>query len=83
MKGLTLALVRIYQRLVSPVLGARCRYLPTCSEYALEAIELHGTLRGGWLALCRLARCTPWGGSGYDPVPHTHEASHEPGIETR
>lgn len=69
MKGLTLALVRLYQTLVSPMLGSRCRYLPTCSDYAHEAIERHGTLRGGWLALRRLARCTPWGGRGYDPVP--------------
>ncbi len=83
MKGLSLALVRFYQRLVSPVLGARCRYLPTCSEYAIEAIELHGTVRGGWLALRRLARCTPWGGCGYDPVPPALEAPQEPGIETR
>lgn len=79
MKGLTLALVRCYQKLVSPVLGARCRYLPTCSEYAIEAIERHGTLRGGWLALRRLARCTPWGGHGYDPVPSVPE----PRVETR
>ena len=56
MKGLTLALVRGYQTLVSPGLGCRCRYLPTCSDYALEAVEMHGTLRGGWLALRRLAR---------------------------
>ncbi|MCY4623868.1 MAG: membrane protein insertion efficiency factor YidD [Chloroflexi bacterium] len=83
MKGLTLALVRFYQRLVSPVLGARCRYLPTCSEYTCEAIELHGTLRGGGLALRRIVRCTPWGGSGYDPVPHAREAPQAQGMENR
>lgn len=83
MKGFTLALVRGYQGLISPLLGCRCRYLPTCSDYALEAIELHGTLRGGWLALRRLTRCTPWGGHGYDPVPSTREGSRDSRIETR
>ena len=83
MKGLTLALVRGYQGFVSPLLGCRCRYLPTCSDYALEAIELHGTLRGGWLTLRRLARCTPWGGHGYDPVPVAQESPQETRIETR
>lgn len=83
MKGLTLALVRFYQRLVSPVLGCRCRYLPTCSDYAYEAIEQHGTRRGGWLALRRLARCTPWGGSGYDPVPPHSHGRQETHFETR
>jgi putative membrane protein insertion efficiency factor len=56
---------------ISPVLGPSCRYLPTCSEYALTALEAHGLLRGGWLAVRRLTRCHPWGGSGYDPVPGT------------
>ena len=63
-------LVLVYRWLVSPVLGPRCRYLPTCSEYALTALARHGALRGGWLTLRRLGRCHPWGGSGYDPVPH-------------
>jgi hypothetical protein len=62
-------LIRIYQLLISPLLGPRCRHLPSCSDYASEAIALHGPLRGGWLGLCRLARCHPWGTSGYDPVP--------------
>ena len=61
--------VRGYQLLVSPLLPPACRYLPTCSEYAVEAIERHGAWRGIVLALGRLARCHPWGGSGYDPVP--------------
>ncbi|MFN8507937.1 MAG: membrane protein insertion efficiency factor YidD [Dehalococcoidia bacterium] len=69
MKGVLLRGVRGYQRLVSPILPPACRYQPTCSAYALEAIERHGAFRGSWLALRRLARCTPWGGSGYDPVP--------------
>lgn len=70
------ALIRGYQLLISPVLPPACRYLPTCSDYAAEAVLRHGALRGSWLALRRLARCHPWGGSGYDPVPdalpHVH-----------
>jgi len=62
-------LIRGYQIGISPVLGPRCRYLPTCSEYAQEALAGHGLVRGGWLALRRLARCHPLGDSGYDPVP--------------
>ena len=61
--------IRFYQLVISPVLPPACRFYPTCSAYALEAIMTHGVLRGGWLALRRLARCHPWGGSGYDPVP--------------
>ena len=58
-----------YRWTVSPLLGPRCRFLPSCSEYALEALARHGAVRGGWLTLVRLGRCHPWGGSGYDPVP--------------
>lgn len=58
-----------YQWILSPVLGANCRYLPSCSHYAAEALERHGLVAGGWLALKRILRCQPWGGSGYDPVP--------------
>jgi putative membrane protein insertion efficiency factor len=63
------ALVRAYQWTVAPVIGVNCRYAPSCSEYACEAIERHGALGGTWLALRRLLRCHPWGGWGYDPVP--------------
>ncbi len=62
-------LIRAYQLLLSPVMGPNCRYLPTCSDYAAEAIHHHGTLRGVGLAARRLLSCHPWGGSGYDPVP--------------
>ena len=62
-------LVRAYQYLLSPLLGPRCRYLPSCSSYALEALDVHGPWRGSWYALRRIARCHPWGGAGYDPVP--------------
>ncbi len=58
-----------YRWLISPLLGPRCRYLPTCSDYALDALRLHGAGQGGLLAVRRLARCHPWGGSGFDPVP--------------
>ena len=68
--GVLLALpIRAYQLLVSPLLPPSCRFLPSCSDYAREAIERHGVRRGVVLALRRLARCQPWGGSGWDPVP--------------
>ncbi len=71
--GLRVA-VRAYQLIVSPLLPPSCRFLPSCSDYAIEALERHGALRGGGLALWRLARCHPWGGSGYDPVPRRKTA---------
>ena len=64
-----IGLVRLYQIALSPLLGGRCRFAPSCSHYATEAFERHGAVRGGWLTLRRLARCHPWGGSGDDPVP--------------
>jgi putative membrane protein insertion efficiency factor len=68
--GLALrGLIRAYQLLLSPLLAPACRFLPSCSAYALEAIEVHGPLRGSALAARRVCRCHPWGGSGFDPVP--------------
>jgi putative membrane protein insertion efficiency factor len=64
-----LGLIRFYQLTVSSVFGRRCRYLPTCSDYAMDAIRLHGAWAGFWLGLARVARCHPWGGEGFDPVP--------------
>ena len=61
--------VRFYQLAISPWTPASCRFTPTCSAYAIGALEEHGTLRGTWLALRRIGRCHPWGGFGYDPVP--------------
>jgi putative membrane protein insertion efficiency factor len=66
---LATAAVVLYRWLISPVLGPNCRYSPSCSEYAIEALRRHGAVRGGWLALRRIARCHPLGGHGYDPVP--------------
>jgi hypothetical protein len=63
------ALIQLYKWTLSPLLGARCRYLPTCSAYAADAIGAHGAWAGGWMALARLARCRPFGGSGWDPAP--------------
>jgi putative membrane protein insertion efficiency factor len=65
MKGAVIA----YRYSLSAVVGQGCRFRPTCSEYAIDAITRHGALRGGWLAARRLARCHPWGGDGWDPVP--------------
>jgi putative membrane protein insertion efficiency factor len=62
-------LLRAYRRFVSPLLPPACRFYPTCSQYALEAIERHGALRGAWLAVRRLGRCHPWHAGGVDPVP--------------
>jgi putative membrane protein insertion efficiency factor len=70
---LLLALIRAYRLVLSPWIGGACRYWPTCSEYAQEAIELHGAVRGSWLMLGRLARCHPYGAGGVDPVPQTFQ----------
>lgn len=67
--------IRGYRLVLSPWLGWSCRYQPTCSQYALDALERHGAACGGWLALRRIARCNPWGGCGYDPVPEGHDAA--------
>lgn len=76
-----IGLVQGYRYLLSPLIGPRCRYLPTCSEYAIEALKVHGVWRGGWLTLKRLGRCHPLaklgGGSGYDPVPVARDRTAE------
>lgn len=61
--------IRAYRMIFSPWVGFNCRYQPTCSAYALEALQQHGAFKGGWLAARRIARCNPWGACGYDPVP--------------
>lgn len=64
-----LFLIRFYQKFISPLTPATCRYTPTCSHYTVEALKKHGLFKGSWLAIKRIASCNPWGGSGYDPVP--------------
>ena len=66
---LPVKLIRLYQICLSPYMGQNCRYTPTCSAYAIEALQKHGLLYGSLLAIWRILRCSPWGGSGYDPVP--------------
>ena len=69
MRKILLLIIRGYQYLVSPLLGPHCRFYPTCSSYAQEALQRHGIIRGGWLAVQRLSRCHPWHAGGEDPVP--------------
>lgn len=68
-----LAPIRLYQRFISPALPPSCRYYPTCSSYAAEALQIHGAVRGSWLAVRRLGRCHPWHDGGHDPVPPARE----------
>lgn len=64
-----IGLVKFYQHFISPLTPSVCRYSPTCSQYTLEALQKYGPFKGSWLGIKRIARCQPWGGSGYDPVP--------------
>lgn len=73
-----IAVVRLYRVAISPWLGMNCRFQPTCSEYAIEALRIHGAFKGAWLAVRRIGRCHPWGGSGYDPVPGSGRDDDEP-----
>jgi putative membrane protein insertion efficiency factor len=70
-------LIRGYQLVISPLIGPRCRFYPSCSHYAIEAIETHGALRGVWLTLKRISRCHPWHEGGFDPVPACLNHSHD------
>lgn len=69
MARLIVILLRFYQLALSPWLGQRCRFTPSCSQYAIEAVNRYGVLKGSWLTIRRLCRCHPWGGCGHDPVP--------------
>lgn len=75
MQKLLTLLIRGYRYLISPWLGNHCRFYPSCSHYALDAIEHHGALKGSWLAVARLLRCHPWHPGGYDPVPPSKQKS--------
>ena len=77
MKHVLIVLLKIYRLTISPLYGNVCRYHPTCSAYALRAVEVHGAVRGSWLAGRRLLRCHPWAPGGYDPVPGTPEFTEE------
>ena len=77
MRKLVRLILRGYQYLISPLLGNHCRFYPSCSQYAIEAIERFGVLRGGMLALARLSRCPPWPPGGLDPVPEPRNPRHD------
>lgn len=64
-----IGLIKLYQLVLSPLLGPKCRFTPTCSQYGIEALKKYGLIKGGWLTIKRISRCHPWGGHGFDPVP--------------
>ena len=70
-----LGAIRTYQRVLSPLMGSNCRYYPSCSRYAYEAIEIHGAARGSWMGVKRIGRCHPWHEGGFDPVPGSEAAA--------
>ena len=74
MKHILILMIKFYRKFISPLLGSNCRFYPTCSKYAKEAIEKHGFWVGSWLALKRLSKCHPWHKGGYDPVPDIKNA---------
>ena len=73
MKLLLIGLIRVYRLLISPLFPPSCRFQPTCSQYALDAVERFGSIRGSWMAIKRILRCHPFHPGGYDPVPHRHD----------
>jgi uncharacterized protein len=75
-KYVLIGFLKLYRLVVSPLYGQVCRYHPSCSQYALDAVTEHGAARGSWLAVRRLGRCHPWSAGGYDPVPPRHTAAH-------
>ncbi|EHY79164.1 hypothetical protein PstZobell_17217 [Stutzerimonas stutzeri ATCC 14405 = CCUG 16156] len=81
MRKLAVASIKVYQYAISPMMASHCRFYPSCSCYALEAIETHGLFRGGWLSLRRLGRCHPWNPGGYDPVPSQKTSNSSPMAE--
>lgn len=83
MKYLLLAVLKAYRFAISPLYGEVCRYYPSCSAYAVEAVQVHGAVRGTWLVLRRLGRCHPWAAGGLDPVPPHRHAAGSPPVATR
>ncbi|WP_444815545.1 membrane protein insertion efficiency factor YidD [Stutzerimonas frequens] len=81
MRKLAIASIKVYQYAISPMMASHCRFYPSCSCYALEAIETHGLLLGSWLSLRRLGRCHPWNPGGYDPVPPHNTSNSSPMAE--
>lgn len=81
-RGAAIGAIQAYRYVLSPWLGPRCRYQPTCSAYALDAVRRDGALRGGWLALKRIVRCHPWGGFGYDPLPEPAANERHPRVSS-
>jgi putative membrane protein insertion efficiency factor len=75
MRQILIALIKLYRYAISPYLAPSCRYTPTCSSYAIEAVERFGIIRGSWLAIRRIGRCHPWHEAGYDPVPDNNDLS--------
>ena len=73
MRRILIGLIRAYQLVLSPLMGRQCRFEPTCSCYAIEAIQRHGSVRGGWLGIKRICRCHPFSPGGYDPVPESRD----------
>jgi putative membrane protein insertion efficiency factor len=83
MQGLILLLLRAYRVAISPLIGPRCRYYPSCSQYAQVAVERYGVARGSWLAVRRIARCHPWHPGGFDPVPDCDDTHVVPAARSR
>lgn len=82
LRALLVASIRSYQRVISPVLPAHCRFYPSCSAYAAEAVGTHGLRRGGWLACCRIGKCHPFHPGGFDPVPPRRSGSDRSALDT-
>ena len=82
-RRLVMGLILVYRYSLASIMGQRCRFAPSCSEYGLEAVRRHGAVKGGWLAAKRVARCHPWGGSGYDPVPDLTPAPERDGAHNK